>query len=145
MKILICGGRNFPRTTPIYKELSNEFHIDYSYIKSRVKMLIDKRNPDMIIHGDAAGADTVVSNLIKSRYCIPTLAVPADWNKHGKAAGPIRNKKMLTYKPDLVVAFPGGRGTVNMMKQARLASIKVADLQLDYENYERNYDGTLLS
>lgn len=50
----------------------------------------------------------------------------ADWKKHGKAAGPIRNGIMLRDgKPDMVVAFPGGRGTANMVDQARLADLIV--------------------
>jgi hypothetical protein len=51
---------------------------------------------------------------------------PADWQKHGKAAGPIRNRQMLEDgKPDLVIAFSGGRGTANMISQARAAGVKV--------------------
>jgi hypothetical protein len=50
----------------------------------------------------------------------------ADWAKHGRAAGPIRNKQMLEEgKPDLVVAFPGGQGTANMMSQVREAGVRV--------------------
>jgi hypothetical protein len=41
-------------------------------------------------------------------------AHPADGKKHGRAAGPIRNQKMPEEKPELVVAFPGGRGTADM-------------------------------
>ncbi len=41
---------------------------------------------------------------------IPVMTFPADREKHGRAAGPIRNKQMLEEgKPDLVAAFPGGR------------------------------------
>jgi hypothetical protein len=36
---------------------------------------------------------------------MPVIAMPADWANHGKAAGPIRNRKMLDLKPDLVLAF----------------------------------------
>ena len=50
----------------------------------------------------------------------------ADWRGHGRAAGPMRNADMLAIGvPDLVVAFPGGRGTANMVKQARAAGIRV--------------------
>jgi ABC-type Fe3+-hydroxamate transport system substrate-binding protein len=47
--------------------------------------------------------------------------------KYGPSAGPIRNGRMLEYKPDLVIAFPGGRGTANMVKQARKAGIAVVE------------------
>jgi predicted Rossmann-fold nucleotide-binding protein len=37
----------------------------------------------------------------------------------------MRNARMLTYKPDLVIAFPGGRGTEDMISQARTAGVTV--------------------
>jgi hypothetical protein len=50
----------------------------------------------------------------------------ADWNTHGRAAGPIRNQRMLDeVKPELVVAFPGGRGTADMVRRAREAGVNV--------------------
>jgi len=53
----------------------------------------------------------------------PVSTYPADWAQHGRAAGPIRNQRMLTQgKPDLVVAFHDNlehsKGTKNMLKQA---------------------------
>ena len=57
---------------------------------------------------------------------IPCWGFPADWNSYGKAAGPIRNKQMLDEgKPDVVIAFPGGTGTANMIMQATKAGVKV--------------------
>jgi len=51
---------------------------------------------------------------------------PADWETHGKAAGPIRNQRMLDEgRPDLVVAFPGGRGTSDMVARAKRAGVEV--------------------
>jgi hypothetical protein len=56
---------------------------------------------------------------------------PADWKTHDKAAGPIRNKQMLDWvlalvdKPILVLAFPGNRGTANMVKIATAAGLDV--------------------
>lgn len=51
---------------------------------------------------------------------------PADWAKYGRAAGPIRNRRMISEgKPDLVLAFPGGRGTSDMVRRAELAGITV--------------------
>ena len=55
---------------------------------------------------------------------------PADWIRHGRAAGPIRNEQMLREGcPDLVVAFhddPGlGRGTADMVRRALAAGVPV--------------------
>jgi hypothetical protein len=54
---------------------------------------------------------------------------PADWEKYGKAAGPIRNQQILVEgKPDLVVAFQGGRGTANMVSRAQQAGVPVVEI-----------------
>ena len=48
-----------------------------------------------------------------------------DWKKYGKKAGPLRNQQMLEEgKPDLVVAFPGGNGTADMVRRAKKANIE---------------------
>jgi hypothetical protein len=53
----------------------------------------------------------------------------ADWNKFGKAAGPIRNRKMIEeFKPDYVLAFPGGPGTLNCKTEAKKKAIKVIEV-----------------
>jgi hypothetical protein len=49
----------------------------------------------------------------------------AEWEKHGKRASPLRNRYMLTLKPDGVVAFPGGRGTLDMITAAQEAGVPV--------------------
>jgi len=49
----------------------------------------------------------------------------AEWEKHGKRAGPIRNRQMLELKPDGVVAFPGDRGTRDMITAAQEAGVPV--------------------
>jgi len=54
---------------------------------------------------------------------------PADWEKDGLAAGPMRNQRMLDEgKPDLVIAFPGGRGTADMVQRAKAAHVRVIEI-----------------
>lgn len=50
---------------------------------------------------------------------------PADWDKYGKAAGPIRNKEMVDSGADMCIAFPKGasRGTRGCIKLAMEAGI----------------------
>ena len=56
---------------------------------------------------------------------IPAVAFPADWQKHGKRAGPIRNALMLAEgKPDLVIGFAGGKGTDDMLRKAFRSGVK---------------------
>ncbi len=111
MRVLVCGGRDYE---------------DYDTLKSCLSAMQVTREPfDVIIHGGAKGADYLADCYAK-RHRIPVLSFEADWGKNGSAAGPMRNKKMLDEgKPDLVMAFPGGRGTANMVKQAKARNVEV--------------------
>ena len=69
----------------------------------------------------APGADTLAGRWAETRG-VPVEAYPVDLERHGCAAGPIRNKRMLEEgRPDLVVAFPG---TADVVQQARAASVR---------------------
>jgi hypothetical protein len=80
-------------------------------------------------HGGARGVDTCVSEHVTlcTAGKIRVERWPADWGLHGKAAGAIRNRAMLVGPPpaDLVIAFPGGRGTANCVAQAEALGIRV--------------------
>lgn len=80
---------------------------------------------DLVIHGGASGADNIAGRWAFLAG-IREYVFGADWATHGKAAGPIRNQKMLDEgKPNLVVAFPGGKGTANMINLAADAGIEI--------------------
>jgi len=112
MRVLVCGGR----TSDDWERLAG------------VLDGLDPMKVSVVIHGAAPGADTLAGRWAELRR-VPVEAFPADWEKHGRAAGPIRNAPMLAEgKPDLVVAFPGGRGTANMCKQARTAGVEVVEV-----------------
>ena len=109
---MVCGGRDFSDTARVYKTLDS---------LKRANVI------DAIIEGDARGADRIAGYWAR-RNRIDNLKFPADWAKDGRAAGPIRNARMLREgKPDLVIAFPGGRGTENMKQLARQAGVEVVD------------------
>lgn len=78
-----------------------------------------------LMQGGADGADYLANEWAKTKAGIKRWVCKADWKKHGRSAGPIRNARMLEWKPDLVVAFPGGRGTKNMVTQAQAAGVPV--------------------
>lgn len=113
MRILICGGRDYDDTEKMYAFLDE--------INKSLQI-------DTIIEGDARGADRIAGYWARKNK-IDNLKFPADWDTHGKAAGFIRNKQMLEEgNPDLVIAFPGGNGTKNMIKIAREAGVKVIEV-----------------
>ena len=112
---LICGGRNFADQDMFDSAMS-----DFLRLRGR---------PEQIIQGGANGADRMASGWA-GQHAIPCRVFYALWTLHGKMAGPIRNQRMLDEgKPDFVVAFPGGRGTTDMIKRSREAGIDVAEIR----------------
>lgn len=109
MKILVCGGRYF----------SDQKHVD---------KVLDMLQPSVLIHGAAKGADSCAADWGKRNPDVETKAFPADWDTHGKSAGPIRNREMLRENPEIVVAFAGGKGTADMVKIAKKASLQVLEV-----------------
>ncbi len=106
-RILVCGGRDFDDWHMLDQELSTwgEFQL---------------------VEGGATGADFLAKVWVKWKQLPTPLTFKADWEAHGKAAGGIRNQKMLDAgKPDFVIAFPGGRGTADMVRRAEAAGVKV--------------------
>lgn len=102
--VLVCGGRTYDDRTQLFDYLDN---------------LDNDSKITLIIQGGARGADTLARQwaMERDRAC---ATYNADWERFGKAAGHVRNYHMLIQsKPDLVVAFSGGKGTANMVKLAR--------------------------
>ena len=112
MRIIVCGGRNYSDRTTV----------------ARVLGALDGQTT--IIHGDAPGADRLAAT-IAADYGYRVESYPADWDGHGKAAGPIRNQQMLDAGADLVIAFPGGRGTADMSNRAQRAGVPVLKVMQD--------------
>lgn len=128
-RILVCGGRTFGN-------LTNERDFIFTRLERIAAMYSKFHTPDgnwlptdiVIITGMARGVDTVAYDWAVANHA-QVDCYPADWNRYGNYAGPIRNKQMLEEgKPDLVLAFPGGRGTDNMKQQARRAGVMVVEV-----------------
>lgn len=124
MRVLVCGGRDFYDTDYVFKALE-AFH-------ERFRITV-------LIHGDAAGADLLAKQWAGSWHYghIKVLPFPADWELYGKRAGPVRNRKMLREgKPDIVIAFPGGRGTRDMVLAAGETGVRVLNLARKYKEWK---------
>lgn len=98
--VLVTGGRNFHNAQCIDEVLRAEA-------------------PTCVIHGACpTGADYLADAWGKANG-IEVKAYPAEWTRYGLSAGPRRNRSMLhTEQPDIVIAFPGGRGTADMISAA---------------------------
>ncbi|MEM1372475.1 MAG: DUF2493 domain-containing protein [Pseudomonadota bacterium] len=107
VRVLACGGRDYTDTATVYRTLR-------------------ELRATVVIHGAARGADSFASRWAEQNG-IEQESYPANWQRDGKAAGHIRNAEMLAKgKPDIVVAFSGGRGTADMVAKARKAGVQVA-------------------
>ena len=85
-----------------------------------------------LLHGGARGADRTIGRAA-FQLGWPVEVLPADWRRHGRAAGPIRNRELLELAISraealssaaapvsvLVVALPGGAGTASLVREAR--------------------------
>jgi hypothetical protein len=56
---------------------------------------------------------------------VPIAEFPADWDYHGKSAGPIRNDQMAKYADALIAITNGSNGTAHMIKVATAKGLKV--------------------
>lgn len=102
MKVIIAGSRHMPKT--------DFYQLILGIINSGFNITEE-------VCGKAKGADTWGWLWAKSAG-IPTKEFPAEWDKYGKAAGPIRNKQMADYADALIVfIYQNSRGSKNMLEQ----------------------------
>lgn len=115
-RVLVTGGRDYPYYWTVFEVLGG---------------LHRGEGISCIIQGGALGADRFARRWAEEN-CVPMqeyAVTRADWTRHGKRAGPMRNRWMLAdSKPDLVIAFPGKDGTADMVAQARAAGVPVMEI-----------------
>lgn len=116
-KVIIAGSRNYS---------------DYDTLKRMCDSALANNlgQPDVkvvIVSGHAPGADSLGERYAKERG-LDVEIYPADWAKNGRAAGPIRNKKMAEIA-DALIAFPKAgdknRGTQNMVDTAEQMGLQI--------------------
>jgi len=126
--VLVCGGRDYNNWAEFRDTLDDIF-----YSRGWTTELDDLGNclPAVtIISGGARGADELAATYAMVNWT-GYREYKADWTNHNKAAGPIRNQQMLDEEPDitLVIAFPGGSGTADMVRRAKKKGIEVKEVK----------------
>ena len=111
-RTIIAGGRDLPEDMTFWPALDD----------ARAVLGITE-----VVCGGARGGDTI-GRLWAEDHGIPVKMFPADWSKHGRAAGPIRNQQMAEYA-DALVALPGGKGTADMIQRAQRRGMKVIEVK----------------
>lgn len=111
-KVIIAGGRDFADMDLLSQTILGLY--SYSELSSLE-----------IVSGRARGADRL-GEVFAYEHDIPVKFFPAEWDKHGKAAGFIRNKEMAGYA-DVLVAFWDGKskGTSHMINLAKAQDLSV--------------------
>lgn len=110
MRLIIAGTRTFT---------------DYHRLCATADLLNGTLEVKTVVCGGASGADELGKRWAEERG-IPVEHYPADWDKHGPSAGPIRNVKMAQNADYLLVFWDGvSRGTKHMMKAARQLGVPV--------------------
>lgn len=106
-RVVVCGGRNFDDRELLWCALG------------------EVRAGVVIQGGCPTGADRMAKQwaAFYRRECVQ---VDADWTAHGRAAGPMRNRRMARdHKAALVVASAGGAGTASMVREAEAVKLHV--------------------
>lgn len=114
VNVVVTGGRDFDDRDLVFRVL-DEIH---------------KETPITLIrNGGMTGADALSSRWAYERQ-VDTDCVGARWGTYGKRAGPIRNAAMLAgmLPSDIVVAFPGGRGTAHTIVVARRLGCRIREV-----------------
>lgn len=117
--VIVCGSRDWFDDVPIWNALQS------------------LHPATTVITGGASGADAIGHRIAVDRR-MASRSIPANWSKHGRAAGPLRNTEMLelllTFDERHVLAFrtrPDSRGTNNMIDQARRAGVAVTIIDVE--------------
>lgn len=110
--VLVTGGRDYKDR----RSVGDALHA--------VLMAIPTGRRMVLVHGGALGADTLADDWAH-HWKQACLKVPAEWHRFTEQAGAKRNQQMLDWLAiDLVVAFPGGAGTRDMVARAEKAKIQ---------------------
>jgi hypothetical protein len=119
MNVVVTGSRDFKDSALVFKTMDLFYHCIQN-----------------LFVGDAKGVDYFCYTWAVQRS-VNYQMFTADWTMNGRAAGPMRNKDMLTSAnkktpenyPLILLAFPGGIGTENCVKQAKAMDIQVLRVQ----------------
>lgn len=156
-KVLVCGGRKFANLY-YYNAKAKKYEKKYGelYMKAQREIdfvidtldyeipLIDSDSNIKIISGGAKGPDNIAITWAMTNH-IPYAIYNANWAKHGNAAGPIRNQLMLDSELDYhidsngnktlaiehftCIAFPGEKGTADMVRRCKKLNIPVIEVE----------------
>lgn len=110
MKLAVVGSRDF---------------LDYGWLEHCLLHAFDMDDIEAVISGGARGADALAARFARE-HGLPLIVFHADWDRHGRRAGPIRNTEIVR-SADVLAAFWDGLspGTRDSVDKARAAGKEV--------------------
>ncbi|MGW0245527.1 SLOG family protein [Nocardia goodfellowii] len=129
LRILVTGSRHWPDRATVDNALTEQHNLSTELT---------------VVHGDnPRGADRMARDWCTRHPEVTEERHPADWNRHGRAAGPIRNAHMIERGADLVLAFPlpSSVGTRDCISRAENARIPVRIIPLGGIGYLTGREG----
>lgn len=120
--VAVTGGRDFHNEELIVKTL---------------RRMHKRLTITHVLHGSADGADEHAHAWAMRTKGVQPVTCPACWRRDGNPAGPIRNSAMVAlltqFKRRMLIAFPGGRGTADMVAKCKAAGISIVEIKEDSE------------
>ena len=121
MKLIVAGSRD------ITDEIVVRCAIDFArlYLVRDSKPAITE-----LVSGACEGVDRCAEAYAQYEG-MPVTQFPADWDRHGKAAGPLRNAEMAKYADAaLILRYPESKGSLSMAREARAAGIPMIEIEV---------------
>ncbi len=121
---------------------SRDLDIDYDEFFNIIKTIRKKTNLKFtsIFQGDSGNVDNFAKRLSwREEYYVGCKSFPADWDTHGKAAGPIRNQQMVDEADMLIVIWDGkSRGSKDVLTKARKKNLIIQEVIIENGNDRRS-------
>lgn len=134
-RVLVCGRRTFGNVPPGTPEedipaAEDRARRERDFLNHTLGRMHAEDPIGVIIQGGGRGADYWAREwAIWHAAKVRTFGV--EWKKYGRAAGPLRNARMIALgRPDLVIAFPGGDGTRDAIRKAEAAGVPVVKVAM---------------
>ena len=123
MRLIIAGSRKLTDAKVVIPAISEAV--------DNIETMIEQSITE-VVSGCANGIDSLGEEWARQAG-IPVKQFPANWDQHGKAAGPIRNRQMAANADALLAIWDGkSRGTANMIREAEARGLPVMQIVIEF-------------
>lgn len=133
MKLVVAGSRHLKIN---YEKVADAIHFFSPHLS------LNNQHLEIVSGGCPTGPDWGAKELTFV-YGLPYKEFPAEWDKYGNRAGPIRNKKMAVYGDALLLIWDGeSRGSKSMKEEMLALKKPVYEIKvISYNNQDEDNSG----